>query len=72
MTKINDRRERSSKRRGENAPTPSAADLGVTEDQKSTELDFFERIASFRPEDWQGGLKVYFYRLAPIIDRKDG
>ena len=52
--------------------TTPVAEPVVTDDKKSTELDFFERIASFRPEDWQGGLKVYFYRLAPIIDRKDG
>ena len=72
MTKINNRPERSIKRRGGNAPTTSGAELGVTDDQKSTELDFFELIASFSPDDWQGGLKSYIYRLAPIIDRKDG
>ncbi len=72
MTKINNRPERSIKRRGEDAPTPSAADPRVTYDPKSTELDFFERIASFSPDDWQGGLKAYIYRVAPIIDRKDG
>jgi hypothetical protein len=37
----------------------------------SAEATLFERMATFAPEEWRT-LKVYIYRLWPVIDRKEG
>jgi len=55
-----------------NAQGPAAnAEQPVPAEDVPGDVDFFARIQSLTPEDWQAGLKVYVYRTWPVIDRRD-
>ena len=72
MSKFKSREERSIKRNRAEAPTAVPAELEESAADTSADLEFFERLASCKPDEWQAGFKVYVYRVWPIIDRKDG
>ena len=72
MPKFKNRVERSIKKVRPEAPRVDSTDLEVSVADTSADLEFFERLASCKPDDWQTGFKVYVYRVWPIIDRKDG
>src|SRR5215469_17994332 len=38
--------------------------------QEEPPIGFFESLTQFTPEEWRG-MKIYVYRLWPVIDRKE-
>lgn len=46
--------------------TPEDRAKGQGED-----VDVFQRLQSFTAEEWRAGLKVYVYRIWPVIDRRE-
>jgi hypothetical protein len=43
---------------------------GELDSQAEPETGFFETLTQFTPEEWRG-MKIYVYRLWPVIDRKE-
>ena len=55
-----------------NTDSPVAVPTPPTEPipERNEEVSFFERLAQFNEDEWRG-LKLYVYRLWPVIDKKD-
>jgi hypothetical protein len=55
-----------------NTDSPVAVATPPTEQspERNEDIRFFERLAQFTEDEWRG-LKLYVYRLWPVIDKKD-